>query len=167
MGVFTTAALTAAVGNKISAATFWNGQVRDLINGFGAHTAYTTTFSGFTVGNGTASAGYTQIQKQVTYFATFVFGTTSAGAAAVPTFTLPVAAASGSTVNQGTHRGLFIDSSAGTIYNAVPYASAATTIGLWIPGTSGLLATPSATTPFGVAWATGDTLIVSGTYPAA
>jgi hypothetical protein len=163
MGVFTTAALTAAVGNKISAATFWNGQVRDLINGFAAHSSYTPTLTGFTPGNGTATGRYTQIGKLVWFEAQFTFGTTSAAAAAVPTLTLPVTANS-TALTVSLTRGLFTDTGVQS-YQATASITSTTTVGLVIIGASGAYTTPSTTTPF--TWGNTDVLYASGLYAAA
>jgi hypothetical protein len=163
MGVFTTAALTAAVGNKISAATFWNGQVRDLILGFGAHTAYTPTITGFTQGNGTVAGRYTQIGKWVWFEATFTFGTTSAAATAAPTCSLPVTASATATSTSLTH-GLFVDTGVNT-YRAIGSLVSTTTCGAYINGTSGLYTNCTTTTPF--TWGSTDVVCWTGIYAAA
>jgi hypothetical protein len=163
MGVFTTAALTAAVGNKISAATFWNGQVRDLINGFGAHTSYTPTLTGWTLGNGTVTGRYTQVGKLVWFEAQFTFGTTSAAATAAPTFTLPATAAS-TAPGISIVRAIFSDTGVNA-YQAIANIQTTTTVGVFILGASGLFTTPTTTTPF--TWGNTDSVSVSGIYQAA
>lgn len=164
MGVFTTAANTWAVGNKITAALL-NSQVRDLINGFGAKTSYTPTLTGFTLGNGTIAGSYTQIGKWVWFEATFTMGTTSAAASAIPTCTLPVTAAAG-TVNNALCRAQFTD--AGTAaYLAAARVLSTTTCAAYIIGSSGVLTTPSTTTPFTWTPANNDVIYWSGIYEAA
>lgn len=162
MGLFTTASNTWAVGNKITAALL-NGQLRDLINGFGAKTAYTPTLAGFTLGNGTITGSYTQINKTVWFEATFTFGSTSAAASAVPTCTLPVTAAS-SAVNNALARAQFIDSGTAAYY-AVGRIVTTTTCAGYVIGTNGIFNTPSTTSPF--TWTTGDSIVWSGVYEAA
>lgn len=59
----------------------------------GAWATWSPTWANFTVGNGTVTARYNQIGKQVTCYLKFVGGTTSAFGTN-PTFTAPVTAAS-------------------------------------------------------------------------
>lgn len=163
MGVFTASSVAAAVGQKIVASTFWTNQVKALIDGFGAQTAYTPTLAGFTLGNGTITGSYTQIGKLVWFEATFTFGTTSAAASAVPTCTLPVTAAS-ATVNNALCRAQFTDSGTAA-YLAACRVLTTTTCAAYIIGASGILTTPSTTTPH--TWATNDSIYWSGIYQAA
>lgn len=163
MGVFTTAALTAAVGNKISAATFWNGQVRDLILGFGAHTSYTPTITGFTLGNGAVAGRYTQIGKWVWFEAQFTFGTTSAAASAAPTCSLPVTAAA-TAVTSSMAQGVFSDTGVNS-YRAIALLASTTTCAAYINGTSGLVTNCSTTTPF--TWGNTDVVYWTAIYQAA
>jgi len=163
MGVFTTASVLAAVGNKITASGFWNGQVKALIDGFGAKTAYTPTLGGFTKGNGTTDGSYTQIGNWVWFEATFTFGTTSAAASAVPTITLPVTAAS-SGVNNALMRAQFIDSGTAS-YFAGGRLLTTTTAAAYVIGTNGIFNSPSTTSPH--TWATGDGIYWAGIYEAA
>jgi hypothetical protein len=164
MGVFTTAATTWAVGNKITAAGL-NGQLRDFINGFGAFTSYTPTLAGFTPGNGVATGAYLQVQKLVIFRASFTFGTTSAAAAALPTLTLPVT--STALFGQATMPGsaVFRDDSAAAIYTAFVRHATTTTVALAVVGTNGLNSAPSTTSPF--TWAVNDVITVHGVYEAA
>lgn len=162
MGVFTTASNTWAVGNKITAALL-NGQLRDLINGFGAKSAYTPTLAGFTLGNGTMTGNYMQIQNMVWFEATLTFGTTTAAASAVPTCTLPVTAAS-SAVNNALVRAQFIDAGINS-YLASGRLLSTTTAAAYIIGASGVFTAPSTTTPF--TWGNGDSIVWSGLYEAA
>ncbi len=165
MGVFTTASKTWAVGNKITASDL-NGQLRDFINGFGAFTSYTPTVTGFTLGNGTVSGAYLQVNKLVIFRAQMVFGTTSAAASSVPTFTLPVtsvAVGTGSPLMLGT--ATFRDESAVAQYNALLRHVSTTTCAAAIPGTSGVYTVPSTTTPF--TWTTSDVITMTGVYEAA
>lgn len=137
--------------------------LRDFANAFGPKTSYTPTLAGFTLGNGTVSGSYTQIQKTVWFEATFVFGSTSAAASAVPTLTLPVTAAS-SAVNAALLRAQFIDSGTAA-YLAAGRLLTSTTAAAYIIGSSGLLTTPSTTTPH--TWAVNDGIYIAGIYEAA
>lgn len=64
-----------------------------LWTGLGAWTSWTPTFAGFTLGNGTVVAKYTQVGKIVHWNVVVTCGSTSADSAATATFTLPVTAA--------------------------------------------------------------------------
>lgn len=61
--------------------------------GLGAWSSWTPTFAGFTLGNGTATAKYSQVGKIVNWTLTLTCGSTSASTATTATFTLPVTAA--------------------------------------------------------------------------
>lgn len=163
MATFTTASVLAAVGNKITASGFWNGQVKAFIDGFGPKGTYTPTLTGFTKGNGTLDGNYMQIQNMVWFEVTFTFGTTSAAASAIPTVTLPVTA-DATAVNNALMRAQFID--AGTAaYLAAGRLLSTTTAAAYIIGSSGIFTTPSTTTPH--TWATGDQIVWAGIYEAA
>lgn len=163
MATFTTASVLAAVGNKITASGFWNGQVKAFIDGFGPKGTYTPTLGGFTKGNGTVEGTYMQIQSFVWFEATFTFGTTSAAASAIPTVTLPVTADS-TAVNNALMRAQFLD--AGTAsYFAIGRLLSTTTAAAYVCGTNGIFNTPSTTSPH--TWATGDQIVWAGIYEAA
>ena len=129
---------------------------------FGAWTAYTPVMTGFTPGNGVGTGRYCQVNKTIWFAAAFTFGTTSAAATAAPILTLPVAALN-SVLTSMNLRGSFTH--AGTFYQALPHVATTTTVDLWIPGASGVYTTPTTTTPF--TWATGDAILLGGTYEAA
>jgi hypothetical protein len=59
---------------------FTTGQVLTAaqLNSIGAYTAYTPTFAGFTVGNGTVNTRYTQVNKLVHFYGRVALGSTSA-----------------------------------------------------------------------------------------
>lgn len=164
MGVFTTTGLTASVGGKITAGTYWNGQVDALIDGFQAGTSYTPTLGGtsWSLGNGTVSGTYTQIGKQVFFNSTVTFGSTSGYGSGSLTISLPATPVA-------THIGhcRAFDTSAGTSYGGELIISTA--------GTATPLVTPAAaggssrglisTVPF--TWATGDSVTITGYFEAA
>ena len=164
MGLFTATANVWAIGNKITAALL-NAQMKDLINGFGPKDAYVATLGGFTKGNGTIDASYSQWKNLIWFEATFTMGSTSAAAAAVPTITLPVTAAS-SALNVALTRAQFTD--AGTAaYLAAGRLLSVTTCAAYIIGASGIVTTPSTTAPFTWTPANGDSVYWAGLYEAA
>jgi hypothetical protein len=135
----------------------------DFANAFGALTAYTPTVGGFTAGNGTVIGSYARVQKMVFFEAQFTFGSTSAAASAIFTFTLPVTAASSYT-NPGLLHGYFIDTGTATYTTATSIGSS-TAVALRVLGTNGVANTPSTTSPF--TWTTGDIVKAVGFYWAA
>lgn len=163
MGVYTGAGPTVSptVGAGISATTFGQPAYDELVALAAPGTTYTPALTGFTLGNGSITGRYTQVGKFVCFSATFIFGSTSAAASAVPTLTLPVAAVF---AGLGVFTAQFVDASPANTYSAVVTQSVASTVGLYIPGTSGLYTTPSTTTPF--TWTTGDYMHVGGLYEA-
>ena len=163
MATFTTASVLAAVGNKITSSGFWNGQVKAFIDGFGPKGSYSPTLGGFTIGNGTMTGNYMQIQNMVWFEATLTFGTTTSAATAIPTCTLPVTA-DATAVNASLVRAQFIDNGTAA-YLAAGRLLTTTTCAAYIIGASGILTTPSTTTPH--TWATNDTIYWSGIYEAA
>lgn len=166
MTTYTGTPRTWSAGETVTAALM-NSDVRDPLAAVaGAWTSYTPTLTGFTPGNGTASGAYLRVGKLVIFRAKFVFGSTSAGASATPFLTLPVTAATAE--YGGFLSGVFYNTSGSQTYLAVcRRAGTTSSVGFSIPGTSGVATAPTATTPFGEAWATGDIIEVSGTYEAA
>ena len=132
---------------------------------------WTPTVTNITVGNGTLYAFYSQVGAQVTYYISFVLGSTSAVGTA-PIFTPPV--------NPG-NRYAFITGYGGPVMGQVICKDASTEsyLGVVYPvgnslaqdlqpevlDTSGATATSisiSATVPF--TWATGDSMYLTGSY---
>lgn len=146
---------TLAVGDKVPVAF---GQA------FGPWTGYTPTLGGWTLGNGTVGGSYCQIDNLVFFRAFFAFGSTSAAAAAAPTLTLPVTASANQNLLGQLGHGTFYDAGVNT-YQAIVRLNSTTTIGLYIPGASGIHTTPSTTTPH--TWGNGDTVLAFGMYEAA
>lgn len=163
MGVFTGAIPQPAVGTPTSAGSFAD-QVALMYAAFNSvWTPYTPVMTGFTQGNGTwTNAAYLQVGKLVHYRLQFTFGTTSAAAAAVPTFTLPVTARFASLGQD--HDGWFENTGVAK-YRSNVYAASTTTISCAITGTSGLSQSLTTTTPF--TWATGSNIYAWGSYEAA
>ena len=135
------------------------------LNGIGEYTAYTPTWSGLTVGNGTNTFAYAQVNKFVHVFGTFEFGSTSAITASGPSMTLPLARIAMSIPTMGT--GNYADSGVAT-YLAYPISVATNTVQFFAPNASGTYITEtgiSATVPF--TWGTGDRIMVNLFYRAA
>ena len=128
-------------------------------------TSYTPTLGGFTLGNGTWSAAYAKVGKVCTFRAVLTFGTTTAAATAFPTITLPATAAAATNVPMLV---TFVDSSTSAYYMGAARQSSTTVVTIGIPGPAGVIGpsilhtTCTTTTPF--TWATGDQIIVTGTY---
>jgi len=143
--------LTAATLNTIGAA--WE--------------TFTPTLLAWTLGNGTMTGRYCQIQKMINFEILFTRGSTSVTTALGPQFSFPITAKSG-TISASGFRGLAQDASTGA-----QYPMSAWTIGTtsFYPVTMGSAGTfvdgfyTSSTTP--MTWATGDTLFISGIYEAA
>jgi hypothetical protein len=161
MGVFTTTPRTWASGEVVTAVNI-NAQLRDFANGFGAWTAYTPTLSGFTLGNGTVAGHYLQVGKLIEFGIALTFGTTSAAAAAAPTFTLPVTALAGWNNATMQGRALF---TIGSTWEGALFCANTTTVGCYLRGTLDVLANCSTTSPG--TWTTGSTIQLGGTYEAA
>lgn len=56
----------------------------------GTYIAYTPTINNFTIGNGTITSAYCQVNKLVHYYGKFVYGSTSTFGAGNVTITLPI-----------------------------------------------------------------------------
>jgi len=128
-------------------------------------TAYTTTTSGITVGNGTLQARYAQIGKTVFVEIFFTLGSTSA-VTGTPQFTLPATAKVSSytfmngTVSLGDYGAATYVGLAGNPTGSGIYIAAFNT-----SGTTGVeAASISATVPF--TWTTNDYIAVKMTYEA-
>jgi hypothetical protein len=126
-----------------------------------AWTAYTPTFTGFVLGNGTVVARYQQIGKTVHGWFDVAFGSTSTFSAAF-SVTIPVAAHASIPFGLGMGACYYQDTSASLRFSGV--------VGYWDSTTHGMFfltptATVSNTIPF--TWATTDKLSGSFAYEAA
>lgn len=125
----------------------------------GAWTSWTPTYGSLTVGNGTATAKYTQIGKTVHFVYKLEMGSTTSISGGF-TVSLPVAASDsfGSNVPIGQAIGF----EAGVqVYGGWVYEGADTMAVRWNDGTSAIATT------FPFTEASGDSLYISGTYEAA
>lgn len=138
----------------------------------GAWSTWTPTWTNLTVGNGTLTARYIQIGKTVRFSLKLVFGSTTAVTGADPTFSLPVTSIASYVPAGFMPIGLagFNDSSAGgAITNGAVTWQTTTTASIVAFVSSGTYVTESgiaAAVPY-AAWATGDSIFLSGSYEAA
>jgi hypothetical protein len=150
LGNFTAATLTAAE-----------------LNAIGTWTTWTPTWTNLSVGNGTVTARYAQINKVVHLRLSLTFGSTTSVSGNV-TFTLPVTASSTATI--ATHGvAQFNDASVPTaVAGVVRVASTTTAQFVVMDGASAWLTffTLTASRPF-ASWATDDVMMATLTYEAA
>lgn len=133
----------------------------------GTWKAWTPTFTNLTVGAGALAAYYTKIGKTVHYRLSWTFGVGSA-VGSTPTFTLPV-----TSVNYGTATYFRIGEA--TLYDSgvayflgLAFWTNTTTATIYSHGVSGTTTLASGiTADLPMTWATGDQIIITGTYEAA
>ena len=137
----------------------------------GTYTAFTPTFTNVTVGNGTSSARYSQVNNVVNYYGYFTLGTTSAVTGLV-SITLPVTARTIYASINGLPMGdlSMFDTSASTWYKGEVFSIGSATetrTRIWTVSGTNLVttSTPQATLPF--TWATGDQFLWNIRYEAA
>ena len=151
-----TAPRTWVAGEKPTAATL-NTHIRDNLKAIGdAWTSFTSTPGNFTVGNGTTTAASMQAGKLTHFWIKFVFGSTSSMTGS-PTFTLPVAG----TARMVIARVLMYDTSAASYKGGFCFNSGASSLVVRDDASAAI----SSTNP--ITWATGDELVITGTYEAA
>jgi|DEB0MinimDraft_6_1074348.scaffolds.fasta_scaffold124635_1 hypothetical protein len=144
---------------------FTSGQVLTAaqLNSIGEWTAYTPSTTGLTIGNGTLTGRYAQVNDLVFFNVSFVMGSTSAVTGNV-SFSLPV-----TRVNTGVAgaNGYYADT--GTSYDIPAVCNmGATAVNLRVMTANSTYVTTqliSATVPF--TWANTDTMSVAGFYEAA
>lgn len=141
------------------------GNIRIGGTAVGEWTAYTPTFTGLTVGNGTLSFSYTQINKLVHVVGSFNLGSTSS-IATTPIMSLPVIRYTSGLEVLGT--GFLGDTGTGT-YMLFPLSVTNNTVILFdadhTVGTTVIEGGVGPTDPF--FWTTGDRINVNLTYRAA
>ena len=136
----------------------------------GTYTAYTPTWTGLTVGNGTSVFEYARVNNLVHVIGYFTFGSTSAITGGV-TISLPVNASTGYSAVFWSPIGFVncSDASAGTALEAAAYSNATATTALLRSKfvSSNQIANQNfgATVPF--TWTTSDRIMVDFTYEAA
>lgn len=153
---------TLAVGSGLPAA--WTQQVGLSLAALeSAWTAYTPTFSGWTITGGTTSGRYIQVGKLVIFEAQYSLTAAPTVLTTAPTLTLPVTAAA-SAPSVSNIRAQFTHTGTGSNL-AVGFLASTTTVQAYIIGTSGLFTNPTTTTPF--TWANTDVIFMSGCYQSA
>lgn len=130
----------------------------------GPWVTWTPTLTNITLGNGTVVAKYKQIGKTIVFKFKFTMGSTSA-MGSVPTFTLPVTAASGPTDELINGLNTIFDTSTGDTYTSAGIFNSTTVCRIIYLNVNAVFVNLSSTLP--MAWATGDVLNVTGTYEAA
>lgn len=139
-------------------------QIRNSLKAIGdPWTSYTPTTTNITLGTGgTATGAYVEAGKLIHFRVKVVLGTGGALTGS-PTVTLPVAASGTRTVNAVVT--MFNTSAAsGTATKIGAASNSSTTVLLVRDDASAVL---GASSPFGEAWASGDELLITGTYEAA
>lgn len=132
-----------------------------------AWTTYVPTWTAASVnpaiGDGTIVGAYRQVGKTVDFFVKITAGSSTTFGSGQYTISLPVTAAK----TEQTFAGVFFDSSASARYAVRAISNLTTSVSTWLdPTTAGNnLRSLNATAP--VTLATGDIIVVSGTYEAA
>lgn len=127
----------------------------------GAWTTYTASAgANVTEGNGTWNAKYCQIGKTVFFRAAFTLGSTSVISGRI-NITLPVTAKTGTNAFVAQ----YIKASPLSTYTGFGSYSSTTDVPMMTIGTNGINTSTSATNPF--TWASGDIVVIMGTYEAA
>lgn len=140
-------------------AALLNAHVRDNLKAIGdTWTSYTPTLNNWTIGNGTLSGRYMQAGKLVHFSISLVLGSTT-GTTGSLGFALPVSPALGTGLPVGQAQLLDTSGSARRIYAAVWDSS----ISACQPRDATYTAVSSAA-PW--TWATGDQVLINGTYEA-
>lgn len=143
-----------------------NGVVRLLIDSAGlisgtgpsfGFASYTPTLSGWIIGNGTINGVYTKLGRTVWFKQLLTIGSTTTISGS-PIFTLPV------TADNSFGTGVFqcVYDNGSTPFGGMARMTSTTQVTSYVMGTNGQLNALSTTSPF--TWATGHTLMVSGTY---
>lgn len=128
----------------------------------GAWTTWTPTFTSLTIGNGTVTARYSQIGKNVSFQLRILFGTTTTLTTSALSFTLPI--------THITNRDIFYGHSlpsGGSITNGsvlIGDNASASTVTVYIKNA---LTTNAILTSSTFTGANGDSILFSGTYEAA
>ena len=137
------------------------------LNGIGeATTAYTPTATNFTLGNGTITGRFTQVNKLVYGLVNIVLGSTSAITGNM-TISFPVTASTNS-ASLVVGGGFFFDTSTSETYLGFSFRSSTTAFSPWLIGSGGTFSARgiiNATAP--VAFANGDSITYQFTYEAA
>lgn len=145
-----------------------NGGVCELVTiNPGLWSSYSPTFSGLTVGSGVVSGSYTRIGDTIHFTASFTFGAGSAVAGPI-TVTVPVTIGTAGQNNHSLFSATLFDSAPTPNYHpATCFYASTTTVGIRATNAGGTYTVGTAlSSTIPITWATGDTITVSGTYPA-
>ena len=124
---------------------------------------YTPAFAGFTLGNGTVDAAYTQIGKTVHYRCLITFGSTTAITGTV-TVSHPVTAEVGESVMPTV---LYRPDAGGFYLGMVtPNGAVSSIMRVPVQTSGGDMVASSITATVPITWATGGTISIAGTYEA-
>ena len=136
------------------------------MNGIGEAVAYTPTFTNFTLGNGTVTASYVQVQKMVQVSVTITFGSTSSMTGQI-IVSKPVTGAGGGALNTYVGVARLADSGTGVRMAAIRNDSTGSVSvrALDVSATYPTEVNVSSTVPF--TWTTNDQLLLSFVYEAA
>ena len=136
------------------------------MNGIGEAVAYTPTFTNFTLGNGTVTASYVQVQKMVQVSVTITFGSTSSMTGQI-SVSKPVTGAGGGALNTYVGVARLADSGTGVRMAAIRNDSTGSVSvrALDVSATYPTEVNVSSTVPF--TWTTNDQLLLSFVYEAA
>lgn len=143
-------------------------KIQTWANAQGLFSAYTPSWNGAVVnpalGNGTLTGRYSEIGKTVNFNIRLTMGSTTTYGSSFWTFTLPASSNTVNPVNLPYGTASINDLSSGNIYTAQAVMHNAGDVVLNLPGNPDT-GPASATVPF--TFATGDTILISGTYEAA
>ena len=132
-------------------------------------TTWTPSWDNLTVGNGTVTARYIQIDKVVFFSLKLVFGSTTS-VSGRPQFTLPVSASSTTAVETANVFAQATDDGVGdSLLSSLPILSDVTKIGLipWKANSTYVLYDQNITAIIPFVWAVNDKIFVSGNYEVA
>lgn len=129
--------------------------------------SYTPTFAGVTVGSGTIAGQWTRIGDTIHFIASFTFGSGSTVTGPV-TVSLPIAIDAIAINNHSLFNAEIFDSApTPAYYPATCFYASTTTVGIRATNSAGTYTLGTAiTSTIPITYATGDTITVSGTYPA-
>lgn len=144
-------------------------EVELYLSDLGAHTSFTPTWYGMTIGNATVNAAYSQIGKTVNARVSMIVGSTTSFTSSSIAIACPVTPKSG--VTQAGGSGIAIDASTPTYqYFVACYIDDDPSFGyinIRTPQLSTFMELRSTSNSRPFTWATGDTLAFSITYEAA
>jgi hypothetical protein len=135
------------------------------LNGIGEYAAYTPTFAGLTIGNGTLDWRFGRVQNLIHVEGKLTFGSTTSVSGNV-TFTLPVTARSAvNNIQIGVSR--LGDAGVGTVFGLVAQSTTTTASVLAYNAASTYLGSTAFTSTVPFTWNVNDEIYVNCVYEAA